>query len=795
MKGIYFLIHLGASLWLGSLGKVSAQQRKVRITGYIKDAQSGAALPGVSVSVLDEGTSTDADGFYLLTVPADSTIQLAYNLLGYQSRTLQTRFLEHAHRNISLVAENRNLKEVVIKSIATTPQKVSETVQMSQNSIPIEQIQEIPTLLGEKDVVKALQLMPGVQKGSEGSTGIYVRGGGPDQNLVTLDGVPVYNTSHLFGFFSLFNGDAIESVTLTKGGFPARFGGRLSSVIEMKMKDGDRNAFHMDGGIGLISSRVTMQGPIEKGKSSFLISARRTYADLIIGAVAKGPADQNGYFYDLNAKLSFDLGPKDYVFISGYTGRDDFLYNTKGTITKERGKAFWGNAVGSVGWKHQFNNRLSVVTAGHFTHFLSQVNLKRDINRENQQQNYELQNNSFIRDIGFKSDLEWVIGEKHVIRTGVQLTSHIFRPSTYANANNTAQGQSSVAMNSDTWEAGVYLEDTYTPIPELKINAGLRYSAFRTDQLSNKQYLRPEPRLALAYSLPQNWAVKASASAMSQYVHLLMNSGIGFPTDLWIPTTAQTKPQQSRQVALGVAKDFRSNVSLTIEGFYKTMSHMVAYKEGATSLAFSSTGEWDGQLTYGRGWSYGAEFLLQKKTGRVTGWAGYTLSWTQQQFDKLNFGRKFWARYDRRHDISLVGIYHVSPKITASASWVYGTSPAMTLPRGQYWIQGSSGLDLLGGDKNYYTARVFEEYGERNGFRAPAYQHLDVGIQFHKRKGSFERTWEVNIYNLYNYKNPFMYILETENVSTNPKQPKYENRLKQITLFPILPSVSYRFKF
>ncbi len=793
MKGICFLRSVGVSLFLCGMSNAVAQRKECILSGYVKDTQTGHALSGVAVSAQGRGTLSDANGYYALSLPSDSLIQLAYTLLGYRSRTVQLRLRQDARQEVSLSPEDQKLREVIVKSTASSPDQVSESVQMSRNFIPIEQIQEIPALLGEKDVVKSLQLMPGVQKGSEGSTGMYVRGGGPDQNLVTLDGIPLYHTSHLFGFFSLFNGDAIQSVSLIKGGFPARYGGRLSSVIEMQMKEGDRQNVHVEGGLGLISSRLTVHGPLQKSKSSFLISARRTYADLIIGAVSKGPVDQNGYFYDLNAKLSFDLGPKDYLLVSAYTGRDDFIYTTKGTITKERGKAFWGNAAGTISWKHQFTSRLTLLTSGQFTHYSSQVNLKREISREGQKEKYELENNSFIRDIGLKSDLEWLLGQRHILRSGVQVTSHLFRPGTYADAGGNIPSVSSVAWNSDTWEAAAYLEDTYTPIPRLKINAGFRYSAFRT--ASNKDYFRPEPRLAIAYTFPRHWAVKASAAEMNQYVHLLQNSGIGFPTDLWIPATARTRPQQSRQLALGLAKDLRSDVFLTVEGFYKTMSRMVAYREGATSLAFSTNGDWEDQLTHGRGWSYGAEFLIQKKKGRFTGWAGYTLSWTQQQFDKLNFGRKFWARYDRRHDLSLVGVYHLNSRITASASWVYGTSPALTLPQGQYWITGSSGLDLLGGEKDYYTSRIFEEYGQRNGFRAPAYQHLDVGLQFHRKKRGFERTWELSIYNLYNYKNPFMYFLDTVNVSGDSKKPKYENRLKQITLFPILPSISYQFKF
>ncbi len=802
MKPLYTALHLISLMLILSTSFVSAQQvvsnqrKNTRtLSGYVREAQSGAALPGVSVSLpsLGLGATTNAQGFYSVELPAHPFVKIAFSFIGYQTESLSTDINTNTTLNIALQAQSSTLQEVVVKSrLGNGSSKASESVQMSTLSVPIQQIKEIPSLLGEKDVLKSLQLMPGVQKGTDGSTGMYVRGGGPDQNLVLLDDAPIYNTSHLFGFFSLFNGDAIESVNLTKGGFGAHFGGRLSSVVEMEMKDGNQEKLHGEGGIGLISSRFTLDGPIQKGKSSFLVSARRTYADIVLRPLVASLANRNGYFYDFNAKASFEVTPDDYISVSAYTGKDRFVYNTDGQITNETGNLNWGNTAGTLRWKHRFNPGLSATTSAVFTQYRSQISMSRDVVTDEALKTYRLNNATGIRDMSLKTDFTWVPTSKHVIKTGVIATAHQFNPST-STVSNQAVNAAPATQTLHSLEGAVYVEDTYSPIPALKINAGLRLSAFKSE---TKLYTNPEPRLAIAYSLPRQWAVKASYSVMNQYVHLLSNSGIGLPTDLWIPSSDQTAPQYSQQMAFGIAKDLKSGWSFTAEGFYKSMDNMVAYKEGASSFSYDGSADtnWEDQITYGKGWSYGAEFLLQKKVGRFTGWAGYTLSWTQQQFDELNFGKKFWARYDRRHDVSLVGTYHLNPKVTFSATYVYGTGQAMTLPKGQYWIQGNGAMKNLG-DKSNYTGRVYQEFGQRNNFRAAAYQRLDVGVQFHKSKKGHERTWEISVSNATNHQNPFFYYFDASQSSTATGAKSTTNTLKQVTLFPILPSVSYNFKF
>ncbi len=804
MKPLQSIIHIGSIalfVWIG-MGVAYAQQlastdRNMRtLRGYVREAQTGSALPGVTVSIanLGLGTITDMNGYYSIALPGRPFVKIAFSFIGYKTESMATDITSNVDLNVEMQPQNTTLKEVVVKSQSGTSGKISESVQMSSVSVPIQQIKEIPTLLGEKDIIKTLQLMPGVQKGAEGSTGMYVRGGGPDQNLILLDDAPIYNTSHLFGFFSLFNGDAIQSVDLTKGGFAAHQGGRLSSIIEMEMKDGDQHKLHGEGGIGLISSRFTLDGPIKKGKSSFLVSGRRTYADLVLSPFISEMKNNTGYFYDLNLKASFDVTPDDYVSISAYTGNDHFKYKTNSKLSNESGSLNWGNTAATLRWKHRFNPGLSLTTSAVYSQYRSLARMNRDLVNDEETTTYHLNNQSDIRDLIFKSYLTWIPSAQHVIKTGITATSHLFTPSSKTTVGTQNDPIIGNAVQLNGTEGAVYVEDTYSPIPALKINAGLRVSGFQGE---SKTYVQPEPRLAIAYTMPRNWAVKASYASMSQYVHLLTNSGIGLPTDLWVPASDHIAPQFSQQVALGVAKDMRSGLSFTAEGFYKIMDHMVAYKEGASSLSFgtANAGNWANQITQGKGWSYGAEFLLQKKTGRFTGWAGYTLSWTQQQFDELNFGKKFWARYDRRHDVSLVGIYHLNSKVTVSATYVYGTGQALTLPQGQYWIQGNSSVKTLGDTKNYYTGRVFNEYGQRNNFRAAAYQRLDVGVQFHKAKNGHERIWEISLYNATNHQNPFFYYFDATNTSTVAGAKKTVNTLKQVTLFPVLPSVSYNFKF
>jgi hypothetical protein len=809
------------ALLLISYSSKAQSPERFTINGYVREKGSGELLPGVSIYVKDKkvGTQTNNYGFYSLTLNTSEEITIVYSFVGYRSETKTLKIPKSLEMNIKLSADNQELTEVVVRGDAAENQKVSESVQMSQISIPIQQIKEIPALLGEKDVLKVLQLMPGVQKGSEGNSGIYVRGGGPDQNLLILDDAPVYNASHLFGFFSVFNGDALKSVELTKGGFPARFGGRLSSVIEMQMKEGSRDKLHIDGGIGLISSRLVVQSPIGKNnKSSFLISGRRTYIDALVRPfLDKKNGDGGYYFYDLNAKINYEFGQKDRIYLSGYFGKDVFFGINKNTFnnTEDEAGINWGNQTATFRWNHLFTERLFVNSSVIYSNYKFNVYALEQQSRQGKIVENELSYLSQIQDIGFKSDFDYLPNPQHSIKAGFAVTSHQFSPSAIVVTDVDINKFTREVEKIEAVETGVYVEDTYKPFEKLKINAGLRLSSFKTNKVN---YLNPEPRFALAFSARNDLSFKASFATMNQYIHLLSNSGASLPTDLWVPATDKLPAQRSRQIAFGVAKDFNEkNLALTVEGYYKEMDNIVALKEGASFLLEDGPEQlardkengksWDDQATSGRGRSYGGEILLQRKVGKFSGWIGYTLSFIRHQFDELNFGKEFWAKYDRRHDLSMVGIYRLSPRITLSGTWVYGTGNALTIPQATYAsaVQnpgtspfGIPNIPGIPSSQQYSYFRELPDYGERNNFRAEAFHRLDMGVQFHKiMKKGHERTWEFSIYNLYNRKNPYFYSFKTTNNYNpqNPQNSEYTRNLTRYSLFGIIPSLSYSFKF
>ena len=794
-------MHFHFTYFLLLISLFASAQERVTISGYVKEAGSQEQLPGVNVYIRDTpyGAVTNTYGFYSLTVPAADSATLSFSFVGYDRTERRIGLSKNLQVNIFLAAA-RQLDEVTV-SARRQEDYVSRSAQMSLVEIPIQQIKKIPAFFGEKDVLKVLQLMPGVQKGTEGQTGLYVRGGGPDQNLIILDDAVVYNANHLFGFFSIFNSDALRSVELTKGGFPARFGGRLSSVLDMNMKEGSKDKLHGEGGIGLISSRLTLEGPISKEKSSFLISGRRTYIDFLakplIAQQQKGDDSQvkpGYYFYDLNAKMNYDFGRKDKLYISGYFGRDKFYANEKSSSTETRAGLDWGNATATMRWNHLINQKLFVNTSFIYSNFNFGVESysKDDADADE----FSLRYDSRIRDLGVKTDFDFFPSTKHTIKFGAQATFHKFVPSALAIAGsfiNEPIKRSVTPVN--TIEAGIYAEDTWQAFDALKMNVGFRLSSFQTE---TKNYIRPEPRFSAALRLAQDFSFKASYAQMNQYVHLLSNTGLGLPTDLWVPTTDKVAPQQSKQIALGLAKDLeKPALTLTLEGYYKIMNNILNYKEGSSFLSINgeNAGElsWENNVTAGKGWSYGMEFLVQKKIGKLSGWVGYTLSWTKWQFPELNFGRTFYPRYDRRHDLSVVGIYEISKRITLSATWVYGTGNALTLPVSRFTGVSDNLLSVTNDGKTYSIWRGprVSEYGEKNSFRAEAFHRMDVAVQFHKKKKHHERTWEFGVYNVYNRRNPFFYdISETANANgTNT------STLKRYSLFPFLPSFSYNFKF
>ncbi|MFT4032201.1 MAG: TonB-dependent receptor [Siphonobacter sp.] len=756
------------------------------LSGTIREAGSGESIPGATVYIpeLNIGTTANTYGYYAIQLGGRQRVTVVFSAVGYEKVRLSAA--GNNQLNVSLRPLAQQLQEVQVKeeSLALPA--------MSQVQIPLQQIKNLPVMLGEKDVIKAIQFLPGVQKGMEGSTALYVRGGGPDQNLILLDEAPVYNANHLFGFFSVFNGDALKSVNFWKGGFPARYGGRISSVIDLQMKEGSREKFHGEGGIGLLASRLTLEGPIKKGKSSFLLSGRRTYFDAFTVPFTKREDSYfHYYFYDLNAKLNFDLGPKDKLFVSGYSGSD--YLKTIDQVERQTSSVYastlltWGNATGTIRWNHLFSPKLFANTTFLLTDFKFKLadELKRSYSDGRKTDSYTSYQ-SAIRDYSLKIDLDYFPHAHHTIKYGGLFTYHQYQPRAFTLTDAVAGENQHTIQQLDNQEFAVYAEDTWQARPNFSVNGGLRASGLHT---TDKTYLFAEPRLSLGYRLTSTLQAKASYARMNQFVHLLSNTGAGLSTDLWVPVTKTLRPQQADQFAIGLTKTFpKSGLVLSVDSYRKYLRNIVAYKEGADFLIMGggvSELKWEDNVTTGRGWSYGTELLIQKNVGRLTGWLGYTLSWTINQFDELNNGKRFFPRQDRRHDLSLVLSYKASNKIRLSANWTYATGNALTVPVGYYLVpQG-----LPDGSNPTYNIPM-EYFGSRNSFRAEPYHRLDLGIQFHKQKRWGERYWEINLFNAYNRRNPFYYYVKTTSGGFAGIID-----LKKKSLWPIIPSVSYNFKF
>ncbi len=756
-----------------------AQPKKV-LQGYVKEKKTGEVLPEASITINEVSYTTNSYGFFSIHLPAKDTFKILVTHAGYIpfEIAISSNALFADPLTIELSPAEGLLDEIIIGK----QHKVSNEIQMSKLQITPQQIRDIPALLGEKDVLKVFQLLPGVQKPREGSAALYVRGGGADQNLIILDEAPVYNAYHLFGFFSVFNNDAINTVELIKGGFPARYGGRLSSVLDIQMKDGSKEKIKGTAGIGLVSSNFTIEGPLKKQKSSFIFSGRRTFADLFLTPLT----GQSANFYDLNGKMNFELNPNNKIFFSVYAGRDGFSTRNKSGTDIQRQGFNWANQTGTFRWNHIFKKGIFLNTSLIYSNYRFSVF---DEARNNGNK-YFLRYNSSIRDIGLKNNVDFSLGKKHRINAGTVITNHLFNPNAFVFTDEQIDSVKKVKNNISTVEGAAYIEDVVKFGAKFSLNAGMRLSSFYTKK---KLYAGVEPRLSILYKMKNNLSLKGSFASMNQYIHLLSNSGAGLPTDLWVPATNLIKPQQSTQYAVGIAKDFPNENSLTIEGYYKNMNNIIAYKNGADFLLLSTNNDngqelrpvnWENNVTTGKGWSYGTEILFQKKQGRLTGWVGYTLSWTFNQFNSLNNGKKFYARYDRRHDASIVGIYKLKANKTLSVNWVYGTGNAINIPLYEY----SGSLYNPSGTGLAYQF-VVNDFGERNSFRAASYHRLDISMQFHKnKKKNRRRTWEVGLYNAYNRANPFYYY-------TNRADGSNSRKLYYNTLFPVLPSVKYQLNF
>jgi hypothetical protein len=742
--------------------------QKITISGYIKDASSKEVLIGASVLIpkLKIGTTSNQYGYYSISFKASDTTEVLISYSGYQPIAKQLIKGKSVQIDILLQQANNTLKEVVVN--ANHNDDNVNKAEMGVIDIPIKAIKQLPVLLGEHDILKTIQLLPGVQGGQEGTTGFYVRGGNLDQNLIQLDEATVYNPSHLFGLFSTFNVNAINSVKLIKGGFPSQYGGRLSSILDIKMKEGNKTKYQTEGGLGLISGNLTFQGPIQKNKSSFIISARRSYIDLFLHLTSKTTKYR---FYDVNAKVNYELGKNDHLFISAFKGNDDAAYT--GSNSLNYGTNF-GNTTASLRWNHLYGNKIFSNTSLIYNDYHLQL--------ATAQNSYYQVLYTGIKDINAKTDFTATPNTKHTIKFGANYTYHTLYPGAIS-AKIPKKGNK-VTINPDSLtkrystEAAFYINDDYKITNNFSVNYGVRIPVFNA---SGKTYSNIEPRITTRLSLNKNTSIKASFTQMNQFVHLVPSSTASLPADIWLTSSNKIKPQASNQVALGLFKNFKENeIETSVEVYYKTMKNQVLFKEGTQILLNTNL---DDQLTFGKGKSYGIEFFVKKNFGRLSGWASYTLSKSTQQFPDINFGKEFNSSFDRTNNLSLAASYELTKTWTVSADLVYYTGRPYTLPAGKILVYGDGSLY-----DNYYY-----DYTSRNNTRLKAYNRLDISFSNKKaaklfKKYPYEREWVFGFYNIYSRANPYFVYLTVDPASKQPQA-------KQVSLLPIIPSVGFNFKF
>jgi hypothetical protein len=768
----------------------SFAQTKFTINGYVRDSASGETIIGATISInnLSRAVVTNQYGFYSITLDSGS-YELTVSHISFQTKQYAIELKENQSLGFLLLPKSSYISEVVVYSKRKDANV--RNAQMGRIDLSIEQIKNIPAFLGEVDILKTLQLLPGVRNAGEGNAGFYVRGGGPDQNLIMLDDAVMYNTGHLFGFFSIFNSDAIKNTSLIKGGMPAQYGGRLSSVLDIAMKDGNNQKFEGEGGIGLIASRFSVQGPIRKNKASYMISARRTYVDAIVKPFIKKSSSFYGsgyYFYDLNAKVNYRFSEKDRLYLSGYFGRDVFNFNNAKRSFKSN--IPWGNSTATLRWNHVFGPKLFANTTIVYNDYKFKFAAAQD--------NFELSLSSGIRDGNMKVDFDYYPIPFHKLKFGGQATYHKFIPNIVSGRQDSVIFTPSNESLKYALEKAAYIQDDWDVNDNLKINYGLRWNSFsqigpytkyardadrnKLDSIVYKNlekvktYNGLEPRVTVRYIVNATTSVKASLSRNFQFIHLVSNASSTLPTDLWVPSTFRVQPQISWQYATGVFKNFKNNqYETSVEVYYKKMQNQIEYKEGYTP-GLSDPEE---EFVFGRGWSYGSEFFINKVQGKLTGWVGYTLSWTWRQFAGLNGGEKFPAKYDRRHDLSVVATYAHNSRWRFGSVFVYGTGNATSLPERFYIVEGV----------------LTQEFSKVNQYRLPAYHRIDLSATYtpkQKPGKKIQSNWVFSIYNVYSRKNPYFIYYDQ---SGSPYDGTLKVEALQVSLFPILPSVTWNFKF
>ncbi len=758
--------------------KASLAQDNYIVNGIVTDSLSGETLIGVTIKFSNKtqnGTSTNAYGFFSYKLNAgEYTMTVSY--IGYRTFISTVRIDSDKRLDLTLIPEN-SIDEVVVTSEKRNDNVVS--AQMGVAKINLNEIRNVPVIFGERDVLKTLQLLPGIKSAGEGNSGFYVRGGSADQNLILLDEAPVYNASHLLGFFSTFNSDAIKDVSVFKGGMPAQYGGRLSSVLDIRMNDGNKKEYTVEGGIGLISSRLKVEGPLARDKSSFMISGRRTYADAFL-ALAKDPSIRKNtlYFYDLNSKANYQLDDKNTIYLSGYFGRDELGLN-------ETFGFDWGNATATLRWNHLYSNRLFSNTSIIYSNYNYVI--------ENFLQENNFKVSSSIKDLNLKQDFQLSLNNSHNMRFGLDLISHTIAPGSITSNAGSSVNEETIDKRKGN-EVSVYLSDEWEINDKINVVYGVRTSSFflrgpgtfslydsdgqtvssqtyRSGEIV-KSYLRLEPRLSVSYLIGNSSSLKVSYTRNSQNLHLMSNSTAGSPTDLYIMSSNNVKPETADQVAAGLFRNFNDDkYEFSAEIYYKTMSNQIEYRSG-TDLRGNKNVEAD--LLFGEGRAYGIEFYLKKRFGKLNGWLGYTLSKTERHFDDIDSGNWFFAKQDRTHDLSLVGIYKAGERWTLSSTFVYNTGNAVTFPAGKYQI----------------NSQTYFYYPARNSDRMPDYHRLDLAATLEARAGKkLQSSWSLGFYNVYNRKNAY-----SINFQDDPKDITKTQAVKT-TLFGIIPSITWNFKF
>ena len=770
--------------------------QNVSLSGYLEDLETGESLIGANVLIkeLNIGCSTNNYGFFSLTIPkGEYTIICSY--IGYDNINKKIIINKDKSEKFKLSPSSFQIDEV---TISTKKEDYNiKSSDLGNVELEVKKLEKLPVLMGEKDILKTLQLLPGVQSGSEGSSGFYVRGGGPDQNLILLDEGTIYNASHLFGFFSVFNSDAINDINLIKGSMPANYGGRLSSVLDINMKDGNKKRFSGRGGIGLISSKLTLEGPIKKDTSSFIVSARRTYIDILTKPYLDTTEYAgNGYFfYDLTSKFNYRFSNKDQIFISGYFGKDVFTFNSPDWGFNM--KIPWGNSTGSIRWNHVFSNKLFMNSSLIFSNYKFEFSATQNVEGNNL---YQSRLYSGIRDWNFKQDFNYYLNPRHTLKFGINNTYHIFSPSNF-DASLDSLDISTNDIRYYAHEGAIYINDEFNLNERILINAGIRLSTFThfgpferyikdgsnnlgalsTDSTINynswepiKTYYGFEPRFSSRYLINEKSSLKFGFNQNYQYIHLTSLSSSSLPTDVWIPSSSIIKPLIGRQYSVGYYRNFNNNkYEFSIEGYYKNMENLIEYKENYIPGTSIGTDNVDNNLVSGDGQSYGFELFFSKNIGNLSGWIGYTWSKTTRKFNELNKGLEFYSKYDRTHDLSIVTNYQISKRLNFSTVFVYATGNTLTLPESAFLIDG----DLI------------LEWGERNSHRMEPYHRLDIALTLDgKKKGNYQSSWSFSIYNVYNRQNPYFIYFDVNDDN-------FGLTAKQVSLFPIIPSISWNFKF